>query len=466
MLLVNKQSSSPLYTQLYKQIRSAILSGELSPNTKLPSVRSVSTDLRISRTTVEKAYEQLYLDGFLIIRPRSGYFVNSIIAPLASGNKKSVQDTPLVEDFLTKLHNNPPKGLEYNFHFKNHIPDDALFSDWRKLLNRCLREYRNEMASYQWNAGEPGLRKEIHKYLKTYRNIECHPDQIIIAAGSCNCYSLISRFLITRKFDLALEAPGVLRAQLSFERHGVPTHPVHLDSDGLNMQALRATPAKAVLVNPSPQFPTGIVMPYSRRLELTEWAKANDAIIIEYDRNYNIRYHSSPIPSLQSFAPDQVIYMSTFSKIMFPSIRISYMVLPPDLLEQCKNDCAVPFLMQKTLELFIKEGYWETHLKKTLKRQREKQSLISSALQQEFGNQITISDIEASSYIMVQTKFPMTENELVSKAFKAGVKVNPLSAFATFAPKKPGAVLLSYGGISLEDIPTGIKILRQAWLGD
>lgn len=300
--------------------------------------------------------------------------------------------------------------------------------------------------------------------------MRCSVDQIIIEPGIYYCLNLITPLIKKDLFSVAIEDPGHLRVQNNFLLHGIKVHPIPIDAKGLDIEKLKSSPANAVFVTPSHQFPTGIIMPLSRRLELTEWAKENHALIIENDYNSHFRYYEQPIPSLQSFAPDNVIYISSFSKNIFPSIRIAYMVLPKELMQKFHiffKNCpsSVPFLMQKSLESFIKEGCWDSHLRKFVRKQRIKHDILIAALNEEFGDKIHVSGLNAGLHLMVKVKWPMEEDELVSRAYRAGIRVIPVSAFATSPPDKYGAVLLSFGGIRAEDIPTGIHFLRQAWLG-
>lgn len=372
MFILDNKNCKPLYIQLYQQIKNKILSGALKHDTKLPSSRNLAKDLHISRNTVEVAYQQLVSEGYIYSKPKSGYYVENIEISLMPVVKKTEQKEP-------KPYEMPRKNFIYNLQYGKLLNDNQLFTKWQKLTNDCLREYRSHLAEYVFIAGEPGLRNEIMKYLQAYRGVKCSSDQIIICGGTQYSISLICQLLLSKTFTIAIEEPGLSWAYKIFQNYNFSICPIELDPFGLNIDQLKSSEAKAVYVTPSHQFPTGKIMPISRRLELIEWAVSQNKLIIEDDYTGHFRYNIKPIPSLQSLCPSHVIYLGTVSKFLFPSIRVSYMVLPEYLVASFNEifdglPSVVPFITQKTLELFMQEGHWDSYLRKT-NRQLKKNTI-------------------------------------------------------------------------------------------
>lgn len=463
MFLLNKEDNTSLYIQLYKQIKEKIFGGHLKTGTRLPSSRQLANDLQISRNTVEMAYDQLHSEGYIFSKPRSGYYIENL--DLITLPKIRINSHP--QDISMQEENS---NIKYDFQYGNLDPSQLPISKWQKMTNKCFHKYKNELANYNSIHGELGLRKEILKYLNDYRGVKCTVDQIIVASGIHSSLNLIAQLIKADISTIAIEDPGFFAARSTFENCGFEVCPINLDSYGLDVNKLSITKAKAVYVTPSHQFPTGIIMPISRRLELIEWANSSNSIIIEDDYSCHLRYNVKAIQSLQSLSNDRVIHMGSFSKFLFPSIRVSYMVLP----EELKNrfclmfngyPSSVPFIIQKTLQLFMEEGFWDSYIRKTIRTQKKKHDALVEALNKEFGDNIIILGKNAGLHLLVQVKLPMTEEELINKAYEVGVKVYPTSTvWAYIKSHDCGTVLLGFGAMQLDNIPLAVKLLREAWL--
>lgn len=463
MFILDNKNNKPLYNQLYQQIKEGISSGHLKPCSKLPSSRRLSTDLQISRNTVELAYQQLYSEGYITSKERSGYYIENLdFTTLPKKVISSKEGTiPIKEE---------TENIKYDFQYGNLDPKQLPISQWQKISNKCFRQYRNELANYNLIAGELDLRKEILKYLRDYRGVKCTVDQIIVGSGIHSSFSMICQLIKDTTSTIAIEEPGFFAARTTFENYGFQICPVELDCCGLNVNKLSSTKANAVYVTPSYQFPTGIIMPISRRLELVEWANSSKSIIIEDDYSCHLRYNVKPIPSLQSLLNERVIHLGSFSKFLFPSIRVSYMVLPEGLTNRFYSlfnnfPSSVPFIIQKTLQHFMQEGYWDSYLRKTIRNQKKKHDALVDSLNKGFGDNITILAKNAGLHIVVQAKWPMTEKELINRAYECGVKVYPTSTLWTCEKShKYGAVILGFGAIEIKHIPAAVKLLKEAWL--
>lgn len=463
MLVLDEKEAMPLYAQLYQQLKNDILKGNIKYGTKLISSRKLAMDLRISRNTVELAYEKLLSEGLLISRPRRGYYTERPFVKRFDEQEKPETVQPGPENQADEL-------MAYDFRNKKLHPDEFPFRKWKELTNKCFLDHRNGFLQYGCPFGELGLRSEIQRHLYLHRQINCKAKQIIIGTGTQFCLELVCHLLKAKNKSIAMEEPGYNRSRMTFQNNGYQVCPVRLDQYGPDISLLTAKDVAAAYVTPSNQYPTGIIMSKERRLELSQWAKSRNTFLIEDDYNYCFQYDSNPIPSLHSFCSDRVIYMGTFSDVLFPSIGVSYMVLPEQLLEEmcrryCHDTIFAPFLTQKTLELFMREGFWEKHIRKTFSHQRKKRDMLVGSLSNEFKDQLHVWGTHAGLHLLVQAKWPVTEGELIAGAGRAGVGVQPASGFWSCPQNaEKGLVLLNYGGMRLEQIPIAVKLLRQAWL--
>lgn len=463
MYFLDNKNHIPLYMQLYQQITAQILSGQLPSGSKMPSSRKLAQDLCVGRNTVGAAYDQLYSEGFLIGKPRSGFYVEDL---KLTGLQSIVnQDPPMIREERIE-----PKKLDYDFTYGKLSPKLFPLLQWQRVTNECLRTAQEEMVNYGSHLGELGLRLEIVKYLQEYRNIQCTTHQVVIAPGTQHCLSLIGQLLKNWTSTIAIEDPGFGAAYSTFAGQNFHIQPIPLDHHGLKVKTLHSSPAKAVYITPSHQFPTGCIMSITRRLHLIEWATKAAAYIIEDDYSSHLRYDVRPIQPLQALAPDRVIYISSFSKILSPALRIAYMVLPEKLAQEfhqlMKNiPSSVPFLVQKPLELFLQQGHWGSHLRKSTQHLKKKHDLLLQTLQQEFGDTLSISGQNAGLHLLLQLKCSLTTEELIARAHNVGVKIHPTNQLWMQSARDPyGTILLGFGYIQLADIPIAIRRLRKAWL--
>lgn len=461
MLLLDNNLEIPLYIQLYRQFRDQILNGELDANSKLPSNRKLCNDLNISRNTVDMAYQQLYSEGFIYSKPRMGYYVEKL--DYTSYKSKVHTEQQAFPSFITDN-----SLIKYDFRYGKLNENDLPVSQWHKLSNKCFKEAQSELSSYGPTFGEYGLRDEILKYLQYYRGIECSSSQIIIGAGVHYCLGMLCQ-LLGNSTPVAMEDPGYHVTRFTFENHGFTVNPITLDSQGLNVKELSLTNSKAVYVTPSHQYPLGIIMPISRRLQIIDWATKNDSIIIEDDYSCHLRYNTKPVQSLQSLCGDKVVYIGSFSKFLFPSIRLAFMILPENLMDKFSAlfngyPPSVAWPIQKTLELFMKEGHWESYLRKNNKQQKKKHDKLVDLLNKNFGDRISIYGMNAGLHLLVQAKWDTTEEELIDKANQSGVKVYPTSRFWKNQHNKlTSTVLLGFSGLNFEDIEPAVNLLHDAW---
>ncbi|WP_342440508.1 PLP-dependent aminotransferase family protein [Lysinibacillus sp. FSL K6-0075] len=458
----NLNSEEPLYLQLYNYIKAEIQNGNISAQSKLPSQRNLAQHLQISRNTVDAAYQQLLAEGYVVSKEREGLFVVDL-------EKGYFQATPHhFEPQLTTQHKQERLAIKYDFNYGDINLKDFPFKIWRKLTMQSLDEEQAQLLLYGDPQGELELRNYMASYLYEARGVQCSADQIVIGAGLQFLMGIVCN-LIGRNELFAMEDPGYYRVRHLFKDNAIKVKPISLDNHGIHIDQLRKNKIKAVYVTPSHQFPLGTVMPISRRLALLEWAKEENAYIIEDDYDGEFRYAGKPIPALQGLdSNDRVIYMGTFSKSLIPSIKLSYMILPRKLINIFHRNNyyvqTVSRLHQHTLQLFMESGHWERHLNKTRNSYKRRYEALLKAIHQTFGENVKIYGASSGLHILLEPNNKMSEEELIDTAKMAGVRVYPTSIFyANSSILQPAKVLLGFANLAEDEIDTGIKLLNNAW---
>jgi len=461
---LDRKSKDPLYLQLYSHIKNEIIAGRLETGLKMASIRELSAGLNISKNTVENAYQQLCAEGYLVSEPKSGYFVNKIenIADLQASTAGNGKGAPAQE-----------RGNAVRYDFSSDYLDEESFdfSLWKRFIGKAMKDPERYL-SYGSHLGEPELRREIAKYLHHSRGVICTAGQVVIGAGVQSLLHVLCAALKPHYDAVAFEDPGFKKAQYVFQDHDFRIVPIRLESDGIDVRALAASGARVVHVSPSHQFPTGSIMPVSKRAQLLKWAQSSGGLIIEDDYDSELRYFGRPIPSLQGLNKGvNVIYMGTFSKIFLPSLRISYMVLPerllPDYLEQApRYNQTSSTIEQIALSLFMKAGLMEKHLRRLRKIYAKKNQLLAESISAIMGDKAVIRGQGTGLHLLLELRTALPAEELVRRAEQVGARVIPISSYSIgpTAGKYP-QVLLSYGGIPRGDIAPAIRTLAEAWFG-
>jgi GntR family transcriptional regulator / MocR family aminotransferase len=452
---------NPLYFQLYLHFKQEILAGKIEPGVRLPSKRKLSQHLGISQNTIESAYVQLSAEGYIESIPRKGIFVKELDQELFI---KQNSPPRIVHEEISETE-------EYRIDFSQgnialeHFP----YSIWRKLTLQSLYEDENSFFLNGDPQGELPLRNEIVNYLYQSRGVSCSPNQIIIGAGTQYLLGLLT-MMIGRESIFSMEDPGYHRTREVFKNQGVSLKPIPLDQEGININALIESKANITYVTPSHQFPNGMVMSIARRMELLKWADEEGKYIIEDDYDGEFRYKGKPIPSLQGLDHNgKVIYLGTFSKSLIASIRINYLVLPLSLLNQYNQHFTVykqtvSRLHQHTLWLFMKHGYWERHLNKMRTVYRRKQHTLISTIEKCMGRGVTVHGDDSGLHILLTVKNGMSEKILIDRAKEYKIKVYPTSIYHMLDKSELNPqILLGFGGLSEEEIESGICMLKEAW---
>ncbi len=465
---LNQRGTRPLYLYLYDCIRDDIFSGNIPSNTKLPSKRMLARHLGVGVITVANAYELLCVEGYIRGAERQGYFVNDLTGfrppPPASKPELQEQELEVCPDDIID--------------FKANRASRALFphSVWNRYMREALSFSNDMLLRTVPHCGMLELRRAIADYLVHQKGMQVSPAQIIIGAGTEYLYSRLLH-LLGRNAVLALENPGYQKFAAIAGSYGNRCVYVPIDDHGLKASALAETDASVVHVSPSNHFPTGIIMPITRRLELLQWAAAApDRYIIEDDYDSEFRYVGWHIPPL--YAEDvcqRVIYINTFSKTLVPSIRISYMVLPPELMNRYHNtmsfySCTVSSFEQYTLARFIENGHFEQHINKLRKHYKEQYTRTIDAFSHSaLAPIISIQEHNAGTHFLLAIHTKLPDAEVKKKGREQGLI---LQLFADYwaddpPPKMPACVLvINCAGIGKSQLPEVIQKLENIFSED
>jgi len=457
-------SATPLYMQLYHYIKTAILDGGIRPQEKLPSLRSLSKSLGLSLTTIELAYNQLLVEGYIYSRPQSGYYVSQISAGMGSVRKEGAAEpheaAPLLQSELSS-------DFEKNGYYDTSCFD---FVKWKKCLNQVLTDYSHLLLREGDSKGERSLREEISRYVYQSRGVTCTPDQIVIGAGTQQIMGQLCTILIRMGMKhVTVEEPCYLPVRNIFRDRDFAITSVPVGKEGINISKLPANIRSAVYVSPSNQFPTGYVMPIGKRYELLDWAMKNDSFIIEDDYDSELRYFGKPIPSLQGLDHNQrVVYLGSFSTTLFPSIKISYMILPPNMaavFDTFRGDYTQTCSKteQLTLAIYMSKGLYQTNIKKLRTLYSQKLQTVLAILGRWAPGFIRPINSSSGVNMLISVKSGKPAALLCEEARALGISTLPITTF-TEAPEETSATLIfNYNQIPLEKIEPALKGLIEKW---
>jgi GntR family transcriptional regulator/MocR family aminotransferase len=497
-ITLDQRSPAPLNRQLYEELRKAILFGRLKPGERVPSTRALAKSLGVSRTTVTQSYEQLLSEGYLRAATGSGTFVGCQLpdellktAPIETlrpaaqtrqaGSTSSFKLSPYGESLTDTVPFEPPEP-DMPIHFKSGRPalEEFPLQQWRRLMLRHCRTNDPSLLDYaNGSQGHEPLREAIANYLRRARAVRCGADQVIVVNGSQQALDLIAKILIDRGDQVALENPGYLGARRAFLAQGARLLPAPVDESGIIVEKLPAkSPAKSptksptksqdevklVYVTPSHQFPTGVTLTLPRRLDLLAWAEKNGAMIIEDDYDSEFRYGSRPIPALQGLSnSDSVIYVGTFSKVLFPALRVGYVVAPTPLARVFARakwlaDRQTPMLEQRALTDFINEGHLERHLRRMRTLYEKRRQALVRAIETHFADRVTILGENAGMHLMIKLRSRLSDEEVVERARGCGVGIVNARLYYLGGAGR-GEFVFGYAALSERRIREGIRRL-------
>jgi GntR family transcriptional regulator/MocR family aminotransferase len=483
MLLTLRRSPAPLHRQIYDALKTGIREGRYRPGTRLPSSRALSLDLGVSRNTVLSAYEQLLAEGYAVSRERAQTVVADVVPPrpLAASAARAPAQAPVrISAYARRLTARPGfpptasyaqrPSLRYDFRYGLPALDEFPAEIWRKLLAAHARRPSRSSLGYGAPAGHAPLREALAQYLNRARGMACDASRIVIVNGSQQAIDLAARVLLEPGDAAVVEEPFYPGATIAFDAVGARLIRVATDAQGLDTAQLPPSSARARLayVTPCHQFPSGVIMPLERRLTLLDWAARSDAWIVEDDYVSEFRYEGSPLEALQALdRSERVVYIGTFSKTLFPALRLAYLVLPPALVQaflaaKWVADRYSTVLPQAALAEFIASGQFERYLRRASTRNAARRRTLVEALRLHFGDRIEIAGENTGVHLVVwlNRMRPQALNAWIERAAQAGVGVYAVNPFYAIPPARAG-LLLGYAALSEAEIRAGIRKLAE-----
>ena len=476
IITVDRKSAAPLHKQIYDGYRSAILRGDLRPGQRVSSSRTFATDLHVSRFPVLSAYAQLLAEGYFESRVGAGTYVpESLPEQLMSVERRVVQDRaprglrPVARKAMTYPAFHASAALHGWGAFGVHQPafDQFPFQEWGRLVARHSQSPQAGALHHVDPRGAERFREQIAAYLRTARAVQCDASQIMVVSGSQQALDVTARVVLDPGSSVWVEEPGYALGRSVLAASGCRLCPVAVDGEGLDVAAgIRRHPrARAALVTPSHQYPLGSTMSASRRLQLLNWAQSSGAWIIEDDYDSEYRYESQPVASLQGLdANARVIYIGTFSKVLFPSLRIGYLVIPPDLVDRFAAvrfamDIFPPYLYQEVLTDFMRTGQFGRHIRRMRQLYGQRRAVLVTSLRAEFGDELEIHGAEAGMHLAVMLPPGMNDREIVARAMRQRLWLWPLSPSYSGEKVRQGFIL-GFGSTPAEQIPRAVERLR------
>ena len=469
----HRPSEVPLHRQIYQQWRKAILDRRFRRGERVPSTRVFAETYGVSRVTVTAAYDQLLAEGYFETKIGAGTFVSSELPDealqpvrVAAPGARTAGAIRLSKYSarLGGIRQMPSSSLPLNL--SNVGPDLSRFpfALWRRLVARHLRDGTSAIFDHRASpAGLPRLREAIAAYLARARAVRCAPDQIIVASGSQQALDLCARLLLDPGDEVAVEEPGYPGARQLFHAHGAKLRPLPVTDSGPSLQRLRAQ-TRLVYVTPSHQFPIGVSLPLARRLELLEWARTQGAVVLEDDYDSEYRYSGPPLPAMHGFADGAaVIYIGTFSNVMFRGLRVGYVVVPQDLIApfvaaKWMADRHTPLVEQAALADFITEGHLERHVRRMRRLYKRRRDAMLDALTRHFGSRAVVRGDAAGLHLTVRFT---NARDLRARAARAGVHISSSDIYYLDSARRAAAseYILGFAAVTERVIRESIRRL-------
>ena len=473
-MYIELDGQGPRYAQLIRALKSSILDGRLPAGARLPASRTLAREIDVSRNTVLAAYEQLQAEGFLLGRVGSGSYVADIgsratpvrkapAAALAAPLSRFARRALAITDG-SRIPGRQHTGLRYNLQYGVPLTNPALASAWRREINRAAERAEFDYPDAQ---GLAALREQICDYLVRRRGVEAAADDVLVISGTQQAFALASRVLLDDGATVALEDPHYRGARQIFAAHGARVRGVRVDDEGLVPAALPVR-ARLAVVTPSHQFPTGALLPLARRVELLDWAATSEAWLIEDDYDGEFRFGGRPLAALKSLDRDgRVIYIGSFSKTLFPALRLGYMVLPAALREAFRaakwlEDRGSNTLEQAALAQFMASGGFERHLRRAAQTLRTRRAAMLAGLRKHTGDAFDIVDSNAGMHLTawLRSRSHADCERLAAHARERGLGLYTVAPYALQASLRPG-LLLGYAALPPADIEAALRLLGR-----
>ncbi|HZS62317.1 MAG TPA: PLP-dependent aminotransferase family protein, partial [Gemmatimonadaceae bacterium] len=437
-LPIDRKSREPLYQQIYEGYRRAILAGHLRPGQRIPSTRALAAELGVSRLPVLAAYEQLLNEGYFDGRRGSGTYVN---ADFVGGRKGALQKVPT--DRLDQ-------GLR-PFRVSAPALDQFPRGAWARIIARQAHAMPAELMGYGDPAGYLPLREQIAEYLRTARAVRCEASHVLVVSSSQSALQICAATLVPPGSAVGIEEPGYPGARAALTVRGASMAHIPVDDEGIDVGALAATSVRAVYVTPSHQYPLGVSMTAARRVALLAWAAQTDGWVIEDDYDSEYRYVSRPLGALQGMdAHERVVYIGTFSKVLFPALRVGYMVVPPRLWDTFVHardalDIFSPTLMQLALTDFLAEGRFARHIRRMRDIYRRRRDALLAGLARHCDGRLTVHNADAGLHVPVWLPDGVPDLDVVRQLERRGLAPAALST-CYGGPSPRQGLLLGFGG--------------------
>jgi GntR family transcriptional regulator / MocR family aminotransferase len=450
-LPIDRNSRAPLYQQIYEGYRRAILAGHLRPGQRIPSTRALAAELGVSRLPVLAAYEQLLNEGYFNGRRGSGTYVNAEFVGGRKGALQKVQATRLDE------------GLR-PFRVSAPALDQFPRGAWARIVARHAHAMLAELMGYGDPSGYLPLREQIAEYLRTARAVRCEASHVLVVSSSQAALQICAATLVEPGSTVAVEEPGYPGARAALTVRGATMAHIPVDDDGIDVAALETAAARAVYVTPSHQYPLGVSMTAARRVALLAWAARTDGWIIEDDYDSEYRYVSRPLGALQGMdAHERVVYIGTFSKVLFPALRVGYMVVPPRLWDAFVHardalDIFSPTLLQLALTDFLGEGRFARHIRRMRDIYRRRRDALLAGLARHCAGKLTVHNADAGLHVPVWLPDGVSDLDVVRQLERRGLAATALST-CYGGPVPRQGLLLGFGGADEWTLDRATRIL-------
>ncbi len=451
MYILDSNSKVPLHKQLYEQLKEDI-TNNLKVGDKLPSIRKLASTYNISKTTVQNAYSQLYAEGYIDSKDRSGYYVCEVLFDATVKQSVKRDDKPSQELY------------KYDFFPAQLNSSDFPLKIWKRLFKKVVNQDVN-FGAYPDAKGELALREQIALYLQSSRGVNADEENIIITHGFADSMELIAKLLKKKYNSFAIESPGYYLARRVFKNYDYNVVDIPVNQDGLEVDTFAKSGGEIVYITPSHQYPTGVVMPISKRVKLLEFISKIGGVIIEDDYDSELAYYNRPIPSLQGLDSNgRVIYLGTFAKALSPAIRVGYMVVPNWFLDEFSKSydahfARVSITTQLTLAQFIKDGHFERHIRKIRTTNKKKHNKMLNAISKYCKDYKIVAKGAGLAILIAPTK-PFDYEKLQKLAKREQLKIY-LTQSITKSDFK--AIRLGFGGFALETIEDAVKAFSEIW---
>lgn len=454
---IDRESKVSLSKQLYMYYKELILNGKLKSNDKLPSTRELSINLNIARNVVLDCYEQLMAEGYVYTKSGSGTYICEGVA------------FPKIK-IRTESHFNKSDNYIEKISFRTGIPDldNIPINKWAKVYKDSILNIEVTQMDYQNSFGNYELRSKLSNYLERVRGVCASPDNILITNGAAQAFSLLCQLVKNHEYVL-VENPlsyGILH---TLESNQVTMKPIRVDEYGMVTSELPKEAPKLIFTTPSHQFPTGVVLPINRRIEMIKYAQKHGTYIVEDDYDSEFRFYGNPIQSMQYLDPEKVIYVGTFSKTLMPALRIGYMILPDKLLRKIENikyvaDLHSPNFEQIALAKFIKMGLFDRHINKMRRLYLKKRNHLIQCLEKEFGERVTITGDQAGMHFVATFKDITFDKGLMSKISEKNIEITAMNKHYIWddsASPIDNSLIFGYGNTKIEQMEKGIRLLAD-----